>query len=215
MHERSALHEVLDAGLVCHLGVVLDGAPVVLPTCYGREGETLYLHGSTGARSMRAAAEGAEVCVTVTLLDGIVYARSLMHHSMNYRSAVVHGVARPVVDAAAKRHGLHVITEHLAPGSWGHARAVNRKEEAAVVVLALDLTEAAVKIRATGPADDDEDIATGGIWAGVLPVRQMFDAPVPSPDLEPGLAAPAHVLRRQEEAGPAVGRTAPRAGSSS
>lgn len=194
--ERAALHDVLDAGLLCHIGIVLDGSPVVLPTGYGRAGDTLYLHGSTGARSLRAAATGVDVCVTVTVLDGIVYARSLMHQSMNYRSAVIHGTARPVTDPGEKLAGLRVITEHLAPGSWGYAREVNRKESAAVAVLALDLSEASVNVRSGDPADDQEDIDADAAWAGVLPIRQTFGPPVPSGDLRPGTPVPAHVQAR-------------------
>lgn len=194
--ERQALHDVLDAGLLCHFGILLDGSPVVLPTGYGRAGDTLYLHGSTGARSLRAAASGVEICVTVTVLDGIVYARSLMHHSMNYRSAVIHGTARQVVDPGEKLAGLRTITEHLAPGSWGYARDVSQKESASVAVLALDLTEASVKVRTGDPADDREDVDADAVWAGVLPVRQVFCPPVPSGDLSPDIPVPHHVRAR-------------------
>lgn len=201
---RAALYEVLDAGLICHLGLVLDGSPVVLPTGYGRDGDTLYLHGSTGARSLRAAADGIDVCVTVTHLDGIVYARSLNHHSMNYRSAVVHGRARPVTEREEKLHGLRVVTEHLAPGSWEHARGVNAKEYAAVSVLALPLHEASVKVRAEGPNDDAEDVEANTVWAGVLPIRQVFGSPVPAADLP----VPKHVTERAAQTS-----TGPRASS--
>ena len=129
---------MLDAGLVCHLGIVLGEAPVVLPTAYGRIGDTLYVHGSTGAATLRAA-DGAPVCVTVTHVDGVVYARSVFHHSMNYRSAVVHGRARRVTDDAERLAALRAVTEHVAPGSWDHARPPTRKELAATAVLALDL----------------------------------------------------------------------------
>lgn len=190
--DRAALYEVLDSGLICHLGLVLDGSPVVLPTGYGRDGDTLYLHGSTGARSLRAASDGIDVCVTVTHVDGIVYARSVNHHSMNYRSTVVHGHARPVTGREEKLHGLRVVTEHLAPGSWQHARGVNAKEFAAVAVLALPLHEASVKIRAAGPDDDTEDVEANAAWAGVLPVRQVFGSPEPAADLP----VPDHIASR-------------------
>ncbi|MEQ0558563.1 pyridoxamine 5'-phosphate oxidase family protein [Amycolatopsis sp. NEAU-NG30] len=195
--DRSALYEVLDAGLICHLGVVRDGVPLVLPTGYGRDGDTLYLHGSTGAASLRAAAQGVEVCVTVTLLDGIVYSRSVNNHSMNYRSAVVFGTAAPVVEREAKLHGLKVLTDHLAPGSWEHAREVNAKEFAAVSVLALDLAEASVKMRAEGPDDEPEDVEADAAWAGVLPVRTVFGTPEPSADLSPDWTTPPHVTGRE------------------
>jgi nitroimidazol reductase NimA-like FMN-containing flavoprotein (pyridoxamine 5'-phosphate oxidase superfamily) len=198
--DRSALYALLDDALICHLGVVRDGAPLVLPTGYGRDGDTLYLHGSTGASSLRLAGGGIEVCVTVTQLDGIVYARSINNHSMNYRSAVILGQAKPIVDVDAKTHALHVITDHLAPGSWEHARDVNAKEFAAVSVLALDLAEASLKIRATGPGDDQEDIDANEAWAGVLPVRTVFGDPEPCAEVV-GIPVPAHVSRRGKVGG--------------
>lgn len=193
--DRSALYSVLDEGLICHLGVVRDGVPLVLPTGYGRDGNTLYLHGSTGARSMRESA-GVEVCVTVTLLDGIVYARSVNNHSMNYRSAVILGKAVAVTDPERKTHGLRILTDHLAPGSWEHARDVNAKEFAAVSVLELDLTEASVKMRAEGPNDPENEVAADLAWAGVLPVRTVFGEPEPSVDLASEWTVPDHVKAR-------------------
>ncbi|SFB12124.1 hypothetical protein SAMN05216266_10541 [Amycolatopsis marina] len=196
--DRAALHAVLDAGLVCHLGMVTGtGAPMVLPTGYGRDGDTLYLHGSTGATSMRAGAEGPEVCVTVTLLDAIIYARSVNNHSMNYRSAVVYGRPRHVTGREEKLHGLRVLTDHLAPGSWEHARAVNDKELAAVTVLALDLTEASVKMRSAGVIDEPEDVEAATAWAGVLPVHTGFGEPQSDPLLPEGTALPEHVSLRR------------------
>jgi hypothetical protein len=196
--DRAELYAVLDAGLVCHFGTVLGGAPVVLPTAYGREGDTLYLHGSTGSATMRAAAAGAPVCVTVTHVDGVVYARSVFHHSMNYRSAVVHGHARIVTDDAERLAGLRAVTEQAAPGSWDHARRPTRKELAATAVLALDLAEASLKVRTGPPVDDDEDVEAGGRWAGVLPVRTTFGAPEPCPLLPEAAttAPPPHVIAR-------------------
>ncbi|WP_236794151.1 pyridoxamine 5'-phosphate oxidase family protein [Amycolatopsis sp. GM8] len=191
--DRQALYDVLDEALICHLGLVLNGSPVVLPTGFGRDGDTLYLHGSTGAGNLRAAAQGIDVCATVTLLDGIVYARSLNNHSMNYRSAVVHGRARLVEDDGERMRGLEVITEHLAPGSWQHARAVNAKEFASVVVLSLDLAEASVKARAGGPGEEPEDLSANEIWAGVVPVQTTFGEPVPADYAR--VPVPAHVSR--------------------
>jgi nitroimidazol reductase NimA-like FMN-containing flavoprotein (pyridoxamine 5'-phosphate oxidase superfamily) len=195
--DRATLHEVLDAGLVCHLAFVADGAPVVIPTGYGRDGDTLYLHGSTGARSLRAAAGGVEVCVGVTLLDGIVYARSVFHNSANYRSAVIHGQASAVTGDAAKLHALRVLSEHLAPGCWDYARAPVKKELAATAVLALDLAESAVKVRTGPPKDDEEDIGADAVWAGVLPLRQVWGDPEPDPTLRTPHPAPAHVTARR------------------
>ncbi len=193
--DRAELYAVLDAGLVGHLGVVLEGAPVVLPTGYGRRDDTLYLHGSTGAATLRAAV-GAPVCFTVTHVDGVVYARSAFHHSMNYRCAVVHGVARPVTDPAERLLGLEALTEHLAPGSWAATRRPDRRELAATAVLALDLTEASVKVRTGPPADDERDL-TAPVWAGVLPVRAVVGEPEPDPLLDPAVPVPDRVTGRR------------------
>ncbi|MFD0366105.1 pyridoxamine 5'-phosphate oxidase family protein [Nocardia sp. GCM10030253] len=199
--DRADLDAVLDAGLVCHLGVVLGGSPVVVPTVYGRDGDTLYLHGSTGAGNLRAALEG-DISIAVTLVDGLIYARSAMHFSMNYRSAVVRGRAMEVTDPEERMHALRVVIEHSAPGAWDRVRRPNKKELAATEVLALDLTEASVKVRTGGPNDDPEDIEAGGVWAGVLPMRQVWDAPVPSVDLEPGIEVPQDVLVRSDAVPP-------------
>jgi uncharacterized protein len=194
--DRTALYEVLDAGLICHLAFVVDGAPVVIPTGYGRDGDTLYVHGSTGARSLRIAAAGVEVCVNVTLLDGVVYGRSVFHNSANYRSVVIHGRARQVTDPAAKLRGLRVLTEHLTPGAWDYAREPNAKELAKTALLALDLGEAAVKIRSGPPVDDESDVDADEVWAGVLPIRREWGAPEPCPLLNGRHPIPEHVAKR-------------------
>lgn len=206
--DRVALYEVLDQALVCHLGLVRNGYPVVLPTGFARDGEALYIHGSTGARNLMEAAGGIEVCVTVTLVDGIVYSRSVNDHSMNYRSAVIYGAAAPVTERETKLRGLRVLTDHLAPGSWEHARAVNEKELAAVSVLAVDLAEASVKVRSGGPGDDPAEAATSAAWAGVLPIDTSFGTPIPATDLDPAIQTPAHVAGRQYQS-----RTGPSTGS--
>jgi nitroimidazol reductase NimA-like FMN-containing flavoprotein (pyridoxamine 5'-phosphate oxidase superfamily) len=193
--DRADLYAVLDAGLVCHLGLVRDGAPVVLPTGYGRVGDTVYVHGSTGAGYLRIA-DGAPVCLTVTHVDGIIYARSTFHHSMNYRSAVVHGLARKVTDPDERWRALEAIVEQLSPGSWAHARQPNAKELAATGVFALDLAEASVKMRKGPPSDDAEDIEAGGRWAGVLPVRTTFGEPEPCTMLPEDTKLPEHVRSR-------------------
>lgn len=195
--DRRDLHAVLDAGLVCHLGVVVDGSPVVLPTGYGRVGDTLYLHGSVANRAIGAAA-GQPVCVTVTHLDGIVFARSVFGHSVNYRSAVIFGVARLLTHDPERLRGLRAITEQLAPGQWDTARSPTRKELAATAVLALPLAEASVKVRSGPPLDGPEDLGLD-VWAGVLPVRLAFGVPVADPALPPGVAVPRHVRRRVTE----------------
>jgi nitroimidazol reductase NimA-like FMN-containing flavoprotein (pyridoxamine 5'-phosphate oxidase superfamily) len=192
--DRRALHEVLDEALICHLGLLLNDSPVVLPTGFGRDGETLYLHGSTGAGNLRAAAQGIDVCVTATLLDGIVYARSLNNHSMNYRCAVVHGKAKLITDSEERLRGLRVITEHLSPGSWDYARGPNAKELASVAVLSLDLGEASVKVRAEGPGEQPEDEHSDEIWAGVVPVTTSYGAPISADYVPAGTPAPDHVV---------------------
>jgi nitroimidazol reductase NimA-like FMN-containing flavoprotein (pyridoxamine 5'-phosphate oxidase superfamily) len=189
--ERADLDAVINAGLVCHLGVVIDGAPVVLPTGYGRIGENLYLHGSSGNKSLLSAA-GQQVCVTITLLDGLVCARAVFHHSMNYRSAVIFGSPRLVEDPPEKLAALEAVTNHLVPGRWDHARAPSRKELAATVVLALPLDEASVKVRSGGPKDDPEDYDTP-IWAGVLPAALAFGPAEPDPALKDGVPVPDHI----------------------
>jgi len=189
--DRADLDNVLEAGLVCHLGVVIDGVPVVLPTGYGRIGDTLYLHGSSANRSLLSAA-GQQVCVTITLLDGLVCARAVFHHSMNYRSAVVFGEARLVTGAEEKLAALRAVTDHLVPGRWEHAREPTRKELAATAVLALPLDEASVKIRTGDPKDDDEDYDSG-YWAGVLPAALTFGAPGPDPALPADVPVPDHI----------------------
>ena len=199
--DRADLYAVLDEGLVCHVGIVRDRAPVVLPTGYGRIDDTVYLHGSTGAGWLRIA-DGAPVCLTVTHVDGVVYARSVFHHSMNYRSAVVHGAARIVTDAAERMAGLRAVADQLSPGSWEHAREPNAREMAATVVIALDLAEANVKVRGGPPGDEDFDIAESGRWAGVLPVVTTFGAPEPDPTLG-SEKTPDHVSRRAGTRAPA------------
>ncbi|TVT32788.1 pyridoxamine 5'-phosphate oxidase family protein [Amycolatopsis rhizosphaerae] len=208
--DRQALYDLLDEAMICHVGLVLDGSPVVLPTGFGRDGDTLYFHGSTGSRNMRAAASGVDVCVTVTLLDGLVYARSLNNHSMNYRSAVVHGRAEAVTGREAKLRALRAITDHLTPGSWDHAREVNARELAGVTVLALSLAEASVKTRRGEPGDDQEDLGNHAVWAGVLPVRTTFGEPVPAAYHPAGAPIPDHVAGR---AGRTQSRTGPLDGS--
>jgi nitroimidazol reductase NimA-like FMN-containing flavoprotein (pyridoxamine 5'-phosphate oxidase superfamily) len=189
--DRADLDAVLAAGLVCHLGVIIDGSPVVLPTGYGRIGDTLYLHGSSGSRSLRAA-EGQQLCVTITLLDGLVCARAVFHNSMNYRSAVIFGTGRPVTDPDEKLAALEAVTNQLLPGRWQHARKPTRKELAATSVLALSLDEASVKVRTGPPKDDDEDYASNA-WAGVIPAELTFGRPEPDPALTENTPIPKHI----------------------
>jgi nitroimidazol reductase NimA-like FMN-containing flavoprotein (pyridoxamine 5'-phosphate oxidase superfamily) len=195
--DRSALYDVLDAGLICHLGVLAGGVPVVLPTAYGRHGDTLYLHGSS-ANAALMAADGARVCVTVTHMDGLVCARSVFNHSVNYRSAVIFGTAAAVSDEDERWHALRIITDHLIPGRWAAARQPTTKEMAATAVISLPLTEASVKIRTGMPVDEPADYALN-VWAGVLPVSVTFGEPQPDPLLHAEIPVPAHIHDRVSE----------------
>ncbi|MFF4737122.1 pyridoxamine 5'-phosphate oxidase family protein [Streptomyces sp. NPDC001262] len=195
-HSRADLDAVLQAGFLCHLGVVVDGTPMVVPTVYGATAGTLYFHGSVASRSLVASPQ-APVCVTVTHVDGLVLARSVFEHGVNYRSAMVYGVPRLVTDPEEKLTGLRRLTEHVTPGQWDYARRPSRKELAATSLLALDLAETSVKIR-TGPPDDgDGPDAELGLWAGVLPLRQHWGALEPDPALADGIDAPSHLTDRE------------------
>ncbi|MGW1076973.1 pyridoxamine 5'-phosphate oxidase family protein [Streptomyces sp. NPDC002537] len=198
-YDRELVHSILDAGYVCHLGFVRDGAPVVLPTLYGRVGERLYVHGSTGSRPLRAAGgqegPGLPVCLTVTHLDGLVLARSAFHHSLNYRSVVVHGTARQVTDEGELRTALDALVDQAVPGRSADSRPPTAKELAATAVLRVDLTEVSAKVRAAGPGDDAEDLALPH-WSGVVPVTTAYGTPVPADDLAPGIAVPDYVTAR-------------------
>ncbi len=194
---KADLDAVLAAGFVCHLGVVLDGTPMVVPTCYGATGDTLYFHGSVASRSLRLAPD-AEVCVTVTHVDGLILARSVFEHGIAYRCAMVYGVPR-MTEGEEQLAGLRVLTEQCAPGQWDYARRPSRKELAATTLLALDLAEASVKIAAGPPDDGDGPDAALGLWAGNVPVRTVLDAPVPAPDLADGIQLPPHIAALSEQ----------------
>jgi len=191
-YDRELVHAILDEGYVCHLGFVRDGAPVVLPTLYGRVGERLYVHGSTGSRPLRMAGQadpGLPVCVTVTHVDGLVLARSAFHHSINYRSVVVHGTAHQVTDPQEKRAALDALVDHVIPGRSADSRPADAKEFAATAVLRLDLEEVSAKLRTGGVNDEPEDLSLPH-WAGVVPVRRQYGTPVAAEDLAPGIALP-------------------------
>ncbi|POX45933.1 flavin-nucleotide-binding protein [Streptomyces sp. Ru71] len=191
---RADLDAILDAGFVCHLGVVIEGRPLVVPTVYGRDERWLYVHGSVASRSL---AGSVPVCVTVTHVDGLVLARSVFEHGVNYRSAVIHGEARTVTDPEEKLQGLRLLTEHTAPGQWSYARRPSRKELAATTLLAVSLEEASVKIRSGAPDDGDGPDAGLGLWAGTLPLTQLWGAPVPDPLLPAGTPVPGHIAARE------------------
>lgn len=179
-YDRALVYQILDEGFVCHVGFVADGQPFVIPTAYGRVGDTLYLHGAKASRMLKALAAGAQACVTVTLVDGLVLARSAFHHSMNYRSVVVFGRASAVEDPREKLDAMRAFSEHLIPGRWSEVRQPNERELAATLVLALPLAEVSAKVRAGAPVDDEEDL-TLPVWAGELPLRLVAREPVRDP----------------------------------
>jgi uncharacterized protein len=192
--DRAELFAVLAAGVVALFGVLAGGAPMVVPTGYGFDEHDLYLHGSVASQSLAGAEPLA--CVTVTVVDGLVLARSVFEHAINYRSAMIYGTPRAVTDPDRKLHGLRCLSEHLAPGQWDYARRPSRKELAATRLLALSLDEASVKIR-TGPPDDaGSPDALLGLWAGELPVTAVWGAPVPDPGLPAGTEPPGHIAGR-------------------
>jgi nitroimidazol reductase NimA-like FMN-containing flavoprotein (pyridoxamine 5'-phosphate oxidase superfamily) len=176
-YDRATIDAILDEALICHLGFVVDGQPYVIPTIHARDGDTLFVHGSPGSRMLRQVKEGVDVCVTVTLLDGLVLARSVYNHSMNYRSVVVLGVAREVTDRERKLHAMERVVEHVVPGRWPEARQPNEGELKGTTILELSLQEASAKIRSGPPTDDPEDVDLP-VWAGVIPLALTPAAPV-------------------------------------
>ncbi len=187
--ERHLIYQILDESLVCHIGFVVEHQPFVIPTTYGRFGDRIYIHGSPASRMLRSLKQSLEVCVTVTILDGLVLARSAFHHSMNYRSVVIFGHAEVIEDPTEKLTALQVLTEHIVPGRWSEIRLPNPQELAGTLVLALPLTEASAKIR-TGPPKDDEDDYQFPVWAGEIPLRLTAFDPIPDPQLTLELATP-------------------------
>jgi nitroimidazol reductase NimA-like FMN-containing flavoprotein (pyridoxamine 5'-phosphate oxidase superfamily) len=192
-YERELIDAILDEALIAHLGIVDEhGQPFVIPTLHARCGDVVYCHGSTASRTLRALAAGAPACLTVSLIDGLVIARSAMHHSANYRSAMLIGRARVVEDPEEKRAALRAVVEHIVPGRWADVRAPTENELAATSVLALAIDEASAKVRTGGPVDDEEDHALAA-WAGVIPLVSRAGAPEPDARLRPGIAPPPYV----------------------
>jgi nitroimidazol reductase NimA-like FMN-containing flavoprotein (pyridoxamine 5'-phosphate oxidase superfamily) len=195
-YDRTMIHGILDEALFCHVGLVGDSGPVVLPTMHVRVDETLYLHGSTGSGPMLAAAgtpDGLPVCVTVTVVDGLVLARSAMHHSLEFRSVVALGNARLVCDDAEKRRALAALLDHVASGRSTDSRPPNARELAATAMIALDLVEVSAKVRTGGPLDDPEDTVLPH-WAGVLPLTLQPGSPIPAEDLDPAIPLPSYLV---------------------
>jgi nitroimidazol reductase NimA-like FMN-containing flavoprotein (pyridoxamine 5'-phosphate oxidase superfamily) len=186
VYDKTQVHSILDEGFLCYVGFVQEGQPFVIPTLYARSGETLYMHGSGASRMLKTLAQGVNVCVTVTLVDGYVLARSAFHHTMNYRSVTALGQARLVADEAEKLEALRVITDHVVPQRWDEVRGPSELEMRQTVVLALALEEVSAKVRVGPPVDDAEDY-TLPIWAGVVPVRTHLEAPVADERVLPGV----------------------------
>ncbi len=191
VYDRAAAYQILDEGLVCHIGFVVDGQPFVIPTGYGRSGENLYIHGSAASRMLRNLDQGVPICFTVTLLDGLVLARSIFNHSMNYRSVVVLGTAVAVTDRQEKLEALRAISEHIVAGRWADSRQPNEKELKATLVMRLPIIEFSAKVREGPPIDDEEDYAFP-TWAGVIPFRMVAGEPIADPKLDPEQPAPAY-----------------------
>ena len=190
--DREQINAILDEGFICHVGFVIDGRPFVIPTGYARVDDKLIIHGSQASRMLRTVGKGIDVCVTVTLLDGLVLARSAFHHSMNYRSVVVFGVATTIEEREGKLAALRALTEHIIPGRWAEARQPNEAELQQTTVLAIPLAEASAKIR-TGPPKDDEEDYTLPVWAGVMPLGLTWQSPINDPRLSSGTAVPDYV----------------------
>lgn len=191
VYERESVYEILDEGFICHVGFSVDGKPVVIPTGYARIDDRLYIHGSQASRMLRSLSQGIDVCVTVTLVDGLVLARSAFHHSINYRSVLVFGNAALVEDRATKLAALFAFSEHVIPGRWNEVREPTEAELKLTSVLALELNEASAKVR-TGPPLDDEADYSLAVWAGVIPLQVTSGSPVADPRLPEGIATPSY-----------------------
>jgi nitroimidazol reductase NimA-like FMN-containing flavoprotein (pyridoxamine 5'-phosphate oxidase superfamily) len=192
-YDRSVIDAIVDEALICHLAWVTDdGSPRVIPTIHARVGDTMYVHGSTASRTLRGVQDGREVCLEITLVDGLVLARSAFHHSMNYRSVVVYGRPREVVDPAEKDLAQRALVDHVVHGRAADARMPNQRELDQTTILAIALDEASAKVRTGPPKDDEEDLELP-VWAGVLPLRSVAGEPEPAPDLRPGIGMPGYV----------------------
>ena len=189
--DREQINAILDEGFICHVGFVVDGQPFVIPTGYARVDDRLIIHGSQASRMLRSLAQGVDVCVTVTLIDGLVLARSAFHHSMNYRSVVVFGHATIIKNREEKIAALRALSEHMIPGRWNDVREPNERELQSTTVLSLPLNEASAKIRSGPPLDDEEDYALS-VWAGVIPLRITADTPIADPRLPKNISAPSY-----------------------
>ena len=192
-HERETINQILDEGFICHVGFAIEGQPFVIPTGYARVGDKLIIHGSQASRMLRALKAGIDACVTVTLIDALVLARSAFHHSMNYRSVVILGRATLIDEREEKLAALFALAEHMIPGRWQEVRQPNEVELQQTTVLSMPIEEASAKIR-TGPPLDDEDDYAMDVWAGLLPMRMIAQNPFPDPRLPSGIEIPKYVI---------------------
>lgn len=199
VYDRDAAYRILDEAFLCHVGFVADGQPFVIPTSYGRKDDSLYIHGSAASRMLRNLKDAVPVCITVTLLDGLVFARSIFNHSMNYRSVVILGKATLVDNPEEKIEALHALSEHILPGRWDDSRQPNERELKATSILRVPIEEFSAKVRMGPPIDDESDYAFP-TWAGVVPLEMTAGAPIDDPMLDPGREVPAyakHYLRKK------------------
>ena len=191
-YDKESVYGIIDEALLCHVGFAPEGQPFVIPTLHARQGDNLLLHGATTSRLLKHVQAGHPVCVTITLVDGLVLARSVFHHSINYRSVVLFGQGTLIIDPEEKLRALEAFTERIMPGRWADAREPNRKEFKATSVVAIPITSASAKVRVGPPKDDEEDL-TRPTWAGIVPIRQVVDAPLSAPDLTPGIGIPEYI----------------------
>ena len=191
VYDRETIYQILDAAFVCHVGFSADGQPFVIPTMFARVGDAIFLHGSAASRMLRGLGDGLPVCITVTLIDGLVLARSVFNHSMNYRSVVTLGLATLIQEPSEKLQALRAFTEKLIPGRWNDARQPNEQELKATSILKLPLTEVSAKVRTGAVEDDTEDYALN-VWAGIIPMHLVFDAPQRDDRCDPAIPTPAY-----------------------
>lgn len=194
--DRATINEILDEALLCHVGFIVDEQPFVIPTTHARVHDQLFIHGSAASRMLRTLSTAVDICVTVTLMDGLVLARSAFHHSMNYRSVVIFGKATAVTNDHDKLEALRSFSEHVIPGRWREVRPPTEQELKATIVLSLLLNEASAKIRTGSPIDDEADYELD-VWAGVIPLRLVAGAPINDPELKKGVLIPEYVLNYQ------------------
>ena len=191
-YDAATIYPIIDAALICHVGFAIDDQPYIIPTLHARQGDTILLHGAKGSRLLRHIQSGGEVCITITLLDGIVLARSVFHHSINYRSAVLFGTGAVIADEQARLQALEAFTERLIPGRWQDARQPNAHELRQTTVVAVPIASASAKLRSGPPGDEAEDYDLP-VWAGVLPLQQIAGTPLADPQLKPGIALPDYI----------------------